>query len=111
MTTNKQSNSDLRERLKEILFEFTGKLSCDYPPQHNGALDQATQSLLNIFETELSKAVVGARVDELKRIMKGEKTITQYVGTDVKDIITYVFSADEIQDRIKTLTSKERNDE
>ena len=44
-----------------------------------------------------------ARLDELRRIMKGEKTVTQFVG-DVDDIVTYVFSAVEIQDRIKALS-------
>lgn len=62
-------------------------------------INNAKEQLLALIEAEANRRVV----EELKRLKTGEKTVTQYAG-DFEDIITYVFSAQEIDDRIQQLT-------
>lgn len=62
------------------------------------------------FVRAVKQLITDARVDELEKIMQGEKTIQQFVGggREPHDIVTYIFSEAEIKDRIKELKENKR---
>lgn len=64
-----------------------------------------TEDFTNSLKSLIQERERLARINELERIMSGQKTVREYVG-DVDDIITYVFSADEINERLKDLSKQ-----
>ena len=71
------------------------------------ALNEAKAQL----EAHIAQRCREARIDELERIKTGVKTVAQYAEPDFEDLITYVFSAEEIEDRISQLHKEGREDE
>jgi hypothetical protein len=51
----------------------------------------------------------GAR-QELEYMMTGKKTVTQYADSSFDDLVTYVFAASEIQDRLAQLKLSEESE-
>lgn len=61
------------------------------------------------LEQFCDRRVREARIDELKSIMNGQKTIRSFITSDggEEQIVTYEFANTEIQDRLAQLTQAE----
>ena len=96
-------NTDLDSKLDEIFKQFydlgADSVLIDWERQDYKKLKKTAH-------TQIKHLITQARIDELKWIMAGEKTVTQYADPGFKDLITYVFSAQEIKDRLAKLKAK-----
>lgn len=104
--------NELNNKIERIFAEYVGKISLN-PDTSNyiGKEDwENTQATLKELQSLVTEQVRLGRIDELERIMKGEKTVTQYADPNFEDLITYVFSAQEIKDRLAQLKDTVKED-
>ena len=92
--------------LDEILQKLINGAQYEYKPstrqRRRTEAKKQLQSLLKQAELRGMKL-------ELKKLMKGKKTITQFAGDNVKDIIAYTFSDDEIKEELASLEAEMEN--
>lgn len=112
------SEQEIEEAIKDGLSNHTGEWFNGFiAPGLNLNEEQLRDLLFYLTKAKRLKSNIQAliaqhtqeaRLDELEHIKNGEKTLKQFIthtGVEL-EIVTYVFSADEINDRIRTLKSK-----
>lgn len=67
------------------------------PPKPD--MEKATQAILALINQARKEAVI----EELEYMKTGQKTVTKYADNRFEEVVTYVFAASEIDDRIKAL--------
>lgn len=108
MITPNQLQLTINNHSKNILKECATSTHTDWEKYIQKSESKAYKELLALIDSAKRE---GAR-QELEYMMTGEKTVTQYADNNFDDVVTYIFAASEIQERIAQLEqSKESKHE